>query len=183
MRLDPRYRRTLYAALAALTVTGAVWLVADWHKDPAGPEFWQQVAADMLMLHGGAAMVTLLLLGALVPLHIRRAWRSGRNRLTGPTMVAINAVLIATAFGLYYAGSDVLRPWISDLHTVVGFALPSLLVLHVWLGRRSRPTLTSSEDRGSRSAARPPSMAQQAQPVAARRGGLSPARPETAPRR
>jgi cyanate permease len=92
----------------------------------------------MLMLHGGGAMATLMLLGALVPLHVRRAWRSGRNRRTGPMMVAVNAVLIATAFGLYYDGSDTLRPWISDLHTVVGIALPLALLVHVWRGRRTR---------------------------------------------
>src|SRR5690348_4326839 len=92
----------------------------------------------MLMLHGGTAMVTLMLLGALVPLHIRRAWRSGRNRLTGPIMIGVNAALIATAFALYYAGSETLRPWISDLHIAVGFALPLALLVHVWLGRRAR---------------------------------------------
>lgn len=138
MRLDPGFRYALYAAFAVLTVTGSVWLFADWHKDPAGPELWQLLASNMLMLHGGAAMATLLLLGALIPLHVRRAWRTGRNRLTGPTMIGINAALIVTAFGLYYAGSDVLRPWISDLHLAVGFVLAPLLTLHVWLGRRGR---------------------------------------------
>jgi hypothetical protein len=138
VRLDPAFRYALYAALAVLTVTGSGWLVADWNKDPAGPEFWQLVAADLLMAHGGAAMATLLLLGALFPLHVRRAWRTGRNRLTGPVMLGINAALIVTAFGLYYAGSDTLRPWISDLHIAIGAALPAILVLHVWLGRRSR---------------------------------------------
>jgi hypothetical protein len=138
VRLKPAFRYTLYAALAVLTITGGGWLIADWYKDPAGPEFWQLLAADMLMVHGGAAMATLLLLGALFPLHVRRAWRTGRNRLTGPVMVGINAVLIVTAFGLYYAGSDTLRPWISDLHIAIGVALPALLVLHIWLGRRSR---------------------------------------------
>jgi cation transport ATPase len=138
VRLEPRFRRSLYAALALLTVTGAVWLLADWRKDPLAPDLWQEIAPLMLMLHGGAAMAALMLLGALVPLHVRRAWRSGRNRRTGPMMVAVNAVLIATAFGLYYAGSDTLRPWISDLHIVVGIALPVALLVHVWRGRKTR---------------------------------------------
>jgi len=138
VRLEPRYRAALYAVLAVLTISGAVWLVADWRKDPLEPDFWQDVAPKMLMLHGGTAMVTLMLLGALVPLHIRRAWRSGRNRLTGPIMITINTALIATAFGLYYAGSETLRPWVSDLHIAVGFALPFALLVHVWLGRRTR---------------------------------------------
>lgn len=138
MRLEPRYRAALYAVFAVLTISGAVWLVADSRKDPLEPDLWQEIAPKMLMLHGGTAMVTLMLLGALFPLHVRRAWRSGRNRLTGPIMITINAALIATAFGLYYAGSETLRPWVSDLHIVVGFALPPALFVHVWLGRRTR---------------------------------------------
>jgi len=90
----------------------------------------------LLMLHGGGAMRTLLLLGALVPLHVQRAWRDRKNRATGATMVALNVLLVVTAFGLYYAGSDVVRPWISDLHIVVGTILPALFVVHVLLGRR-----------------------------------------------
>jgi hypothetical protein len=140
VRLEPRFRAALYAALALLTVTGAVWLVADWRKDPLEPDVWHEIAPLMLMLHGGGAMVALLLLGALVPTHIRRAWRSGRNRLTGPIMVAVNGALIVTAFGLYYAGSETLRPWVSDLHIVVGIVLPPALLVHVWLGRRTRQT-------------------------------------------
>jgi hypothetical protein len=138
VRLEPRYRGALYAAFAVLTISGAVWLLADWRKNPLEPDVWQEIAPVMLMLHGGAAMVALLLLGALVPLHVRRAWRSGRNRLTGPVMIAVNTVLIATAFGLYYAGSETLRPWVSDLHIVVGIVLPPALLVHVWLGRRTR---------------------------------------------
>ena len=137
MRLDPLFPFALYAALVTLTLTGAGWLFADWHKDPSAPDQWHDIAAELLMVHGGAAMATLMLLGALVPLHVRRAWRSRRNRLTGPVMVAVNGVLIVTAFGLYYAGSETLRPWISDVHTAVGLALPALLMVHVWLGRRS----------------------------------------------
>jgi hypothetical protein len=138
VRLEPRFRGSLYAAFTLLTITGAVWLLADWRKNPLEPDLWQDIAPMMLMLHGGAAMAALMLLGALVPVHIRRAGRSGRNRLTGPIMVAVNAVLIATAFGLYYAGSDTVRPWVSDLHIVVGIVLPVALLVHVWLGRRTR---------------------------------------------
>ena len=89
------------------------------------------------MIHGGAAMVTLVLVGALIPIHILRAWASRRNRLTGTVMVTLNILLVTTAFGLYYAGSDTLRTWISDVHIAVGIAFPVLVVIHVWTGRRS----------------------------------------------
>jgi hypothetical protein len=138
LRLDPRIRLSVYGAFAALTVTGVGWLVADGLKESPNGDAWQAIAANLLMIHGGAAMATLMLLGALVPLHVRLAWRSGRNRITGTAMAGVNAVLIVTAFGLYYFGSETLRPWASYLHMGVGFGLPMLFLAHVWLGRRSR---------------------------------------------
>ena len=86
MRLDRIFRYALYAAFAVLFVTGAVWLVADRLKDSAS-EFWQQAAATLLMLHGGGAMITLMMLGALVPVHMRYGWRSRKNLVTGITVV------------------------------------------------------------------------------------------------
>ena len=136
LQLDFRFRWALYAAFAVLFVTGVVWLVAAALKDTAEGEFWQQASAFLLMIHGGAAMVTLVLLGALVPVHIQRAWRSRQNRLTGTAMATANVVLIATAFGLYYAGSDVLRAWTSDVHIAIGLIFPALLVVHILTGRR-----------------------------------------------
>jgi hypothetical protein len=127
----------LYAAFSVLFVTGTAWLPADRMKEAAGTgEAWQMTAAYLLMLHGGAAMITLMLLGALVPLHIRLAWRSRRNRVAGTAMVTANAVLVATSFGLYYAGSEVLRPWMSNIHIGFGLCLPVLFVVHVLVGRR-----------------------------------------------
>ena len=96
----------------------------------------QQAAAYLLKVHGGAAMLTLMLLGALFPLHIGHAWRAKKNRATGIVMLACNAVLIATAFGLYYLASETLRPWASNLHIAFGLAIPLLFLAHVKAGRR-----------------------------------------------
>ncbi|WP_407122599.1 hypothetical protein [Bradyrhizobium sp. STM 3561] len=109
--------------------------MADWQKDVAGAEIWQQFAATMLMVHGGVAMLALLLLGALIPVHVLRAWRTRKNRVSGLVMAAFNAVLIVTAFGLYYLGSDAVRPWTSWIHLGAGFSLSLMLPVHVWLGR------------------------------------------------
>ena len=138
MQLNPRFRWSLYAAFAVLFVTGVAWLFADRLKDSANGETWQAVSAALLTIHGGITMVTLLLLGALYPAHILRGWRRQKNRLTGTFMIAFNLFLIATAFGLYYAGSEVLRPWISDVHTAVGLFLPPVILVHVIVGRKSR---------------------------------------------
>jgi hypothetical protein len=44
-----------------------------------------------------------------------------------------------TGYGLYYAGGESLRAWTSWIHLAVGLALPLLLILHIWLGKRTRP--------------------------------------------
>jgi hypothetical protein len=146
LQLDHRFRWGLYAAFSVLFVTGVFWLIADGLKDSPSGEFWQAVSALLLTIHGGATMVTLLLLGALVPVHIQRAWRNRQNRPTGIAMATSALLLIATAFGLYYAGSDVFRARISDVHITVGVIVPVMFVIHVLTGRRrmSRGNNTSS---------------------------------------
>lgn len=119
--------------------TGAAWLVADWQKSPLGEDFWQASAAWLLVLHGGGAMVTLLVLGALLPVHAYRSWRSRRNRIWGAIMLAVNSVLVATSFGLYYMAGEMLRSWMSNAHIAAGFCLPLFLLVHIALGRRTRP--------------------------------------------
>ncbi|WP_439923337.1 hypothetical protein [Nitrobacter sp. JJSN] len=136
MRLKKSFRVSTYAAFAVLSLSGAVWLLADWQKEFSTGEIWQQVAANMLMIHGGTAMLALLLLGALIPIHLLRAWRSRKNRISGSLVVTINAVLITTAFGLYYLGSEALRPWMSWIHLAAGCSVVLLLPVHIWLGRR-----------------------------------------------
>jgi hypothetical protein len=167
VRLEPSHRFWTYAIFATLALTGAVWLAADLLKDPEG-EIWQTVATDMLMLHGMTAMIALILLGAMIPLHVQRSWRAGKNRVSGSVMIGVNAVLVATAWGLYYAGSDLLRTFAADVHIAVGLALPALVIVHVVLGRRAKAAqrrfkpaappevgaglqaVTFSKDRGSR---------------------------------
>jgi hypothetical protein len=166
LQLEPGLRFWSYAVFATLVTTGTIWLVADLLKDPEG-EIWQMIAANMLMLHGMTAMIALILIGVMIPLHVLRSWRAGKNRISGAVMIGANAVLVATAWGLYYAGSDLLRTVVADVHIAVGLALPVLAIAHVVLGRRARnrqriehstpaevgtvfQTVTFSEDRGSR---------------------------------
>lgn len=140
MQISGRFRWLVYSVVAALFATGAGWLVADQFKDGESGELWQGVSADLLMVHGGVAMAMLLFLGALGPLHVGKSWRARKNRFTGAFMVAINAVLVFTAFGLYYSGSHDLRSWTSDLHIVFGFALPASMFVHIVIGRRNGST-------------------------------------------
>jgi cytochrome bd-type quinol oxidase subunit 2 len=136
VRLRSSFRYWTYAVFSVLLLTGAAWLVADWQKD--ADEAWQQAAANLLMIHGGAAMLALMALGALIPLHLLRAWRARKNLVSGITVATVNALLIVTAFGLYYLGSETVRPWMSWIHIGTGFFLALMIPLHIMLGRRAR---------------------------------------------
>jgi hypothetical protein len=136
LRLKSSFRYAIYAGFAVLFLTGAGWFVADWRKE--NDEIWQQVAANMLMVHGGVAMLTLMALGALIPLHFLRAWRARRNLVSGSIMAAFNTVLIITAFGLYYLGSDAVRPWMSWIHIGAGVCVSLMFPIHILLGRRPK---------------------------------------------
>ena len=136
MRLKTSFRYAIYAAFAVLVLTGVGWFVADWKKDASTDEIWQQIAANMLMVHGGSAMVALMMLGALIPLHLLRSWRAKKNRVSGTVMATFNTVLIVTAFGLYYLGSETVRPWMSWIHIGAGVSLALMFPLHIILGRR-----------------------------------------------
>jgi len=136
LQLDGRFRAAFYTVFSVLLVTGVAWLLMDRLKNTAGADLWSALAPVLLMAHGGAAMLALLLLGALVPLHLAPAWRRDKNRALGVAMATLTALLIATAFGLYYIGSDTLRGWASDLHIALGLAFPTLLAAHVMTGRR-----------------------------------------------
>ncbi len=92
-------------------------------------------------------MLFLMTFGAIAVLHVREGWRRRRNRLSGTIVVVTLGVLVITAFGLYYLGSDVLRDIASNLHLVAGLILPLFMVVHVAtgipirgaaLGRKSR---------------------------------------------
>jgi hypothetical protein len=157
MRLKSAFRFALYGIFTLLFVSGVVWLLADRMKNnmDADSEMWQQAATFLLTLHGGAAMVTLMLLGALGPMHVQRAWRAGSNRATGVASIALYGLLIATAFGLYYLGSEAVRPWISYVHIAFGLAVPAVITAHIMVGRASTATMAQKVRTTRRATAAP----------------------------
>lgn len=137
LRLSSRHRRWFYATTAVLFLSGAGWLAShawNWRTfDEGAPN---AVEPWLLKLHGAAAMATLVILGTLVPLHIRRGWVSRINRPTGAIMVGLAMLLVATGYGLYYAGGEAFRDFVAWVHDAIGLAAPLLLVWHIQSGRR-----------------------------------------------
>ena len=137
MRLSPWRRYTFYIVTTVLVATGLLWMVADQLKGSNEGETWQALSATALMIHGGAAMIVLVQVGGLFEIHMLRGWRRGHNRLTGLVMAALTCSLVVSAFGLYYSGVDIARAWISGAHITAGIAMPLMLLLHIWRGRKS----------------------------------------------
>jgi magnesium-transporting ATPase (P-type) len=129
----------LYAVLALLFLSGVVW--AYWNYLAASPgDFEANAKTWALKIHGAAAMVILVLIGMLLTGHVRFAWRARRNRANGSVFLSAFAVLTVTGYGLYYLGGERVRAWTSWIHLAVGLALPILLLIHIFLGRSTRPS-------------------------------------------
>jgi hypothetical protein len=138
IRLKRFQRYFLYAVLALLFSSGVAW--SYWNYVTASPgDFEMTAKAWTMKIHGAAAMTILVLLGMLLSGHVRFAWRARRNRVNGSLFLGAFGILTITGYGLYYAGGETLRAWTSWIHLGVGLALPLLFILHIFLGRRTRP--------------------------------------------
>lgn len=143
IRLRRLQRSFLYGVLTLLFLSGVAW--AYWNYLAASPgDFETSAKAWVMKIHGAAAMAVLVLIGMLLTAHVRFAWRARRNRGNGSIFLSVFAVLTITGYGLYYAGGERLRVWTSWIHLAVSLVLPILLVIHIFLGKRTRRAVQSS---------------------------------------
>jgi hypothetical protein len=140
MRLSRGHLRWVYASSIALFASGALWLLfhyfvhvhGEFGERPHALEVW------WLRLHGAAAMLTLAVLGSLLPVHMRRGWHQRKNLVPGLALAGLASLLIFSGYALYYFGSEETRPIISVLHWILGLSAPLLLLWHIVSGRRLR---------------------------------------------
>src|SRR4051812_24134292 len=133
MRLPLSLRLAFYASGAVVLVSGVLWLAIH--------ERMRTLAAGSMEVHGAAAMALLVVIGATVARHASAAWRDGRNRASGALLGTALAVLMITGVALYYAGDERLRAMASTVHWTLGLGAMVVAGMHVWLGRRSRPSV------------------------------------------
>jgi hypothetical protein len=130
-RLSRSFQAVVYVSFGLLLVTGAGWMITQARLDQPA---WREMAPMLMKIHGAAAMSALLVLGALIP-HIRHGWTASKNRLSGTCIIALNAFLIFSGYGLYYAGDDELRAWLSRWHGWIGLGIIVILPAHIIAGR------------------------------------------------
>lgn len=130
MRLPASLRVATYAIGLIVAGSGVTWLLA--------PQGSRRLSAACMQVHGSAAMVLLVLVGAVAALHAPTGWRERKNRVSGVLFAGTLSVLVASGAMLYYVGDEGLRSAASVVHWALGCAVVLLGGLHVWLGRRSR---------------------------------------------
>ena len=140
--LSRLHRIVLHGAFAVLFVSGVAWAVL------SGELTWPgyrgeleraEIVPWLLDIHGAAAIAALLVLGSLVPQHIKWAWKGQLNRLTGSLMIGTQTLLVGTGYGLYYAGDDMMRTLSQTLHLALGLAFPLLILGHIVNAARPAP--------------------------------------------
>ncbi|HTS52246.1 MAG TPA: hypothetical protein VMH26_03140 [Burkholderiales bacterium] len=149
MRLSTGHRRWIYWSGTALFLTGALWLVFHYFVRTHGQfgETAHPLELWWLRLHGGFAMLVLVVIGSLLPIHVRRGWHQRKNLLAGCVLGVMALLLIGSGYALYYFGDEMTRPWISALHWILGLGAPLVLTWHVWRGRRTHATRSARADR------------------------------------
>jgi hypothetical protein len=140
VQLERWHRRCIYASCLVLLLSGVGWLIAHFYFCAAGQfgESINPLEPLAMKVHGAGAVVMLFFLGSLMNSHIRRALKSARNLASGWAMILTTAVLVITAFGLYYLADERNRSIWSIVHWTIGLGFPILIVAHLALGRVSR---------------------------------------------
>jgi len=132
MQLSRFHRIWIYAVCGTLVASGTGWLIAHYLLVEPGPFGETQHPSEpwWLRLHGAAMMGFLVVLGTILPGHVRQAWQLRkikaasvkRNVTTGILMLSLVMLLGMTGYALYYCGSEELRPYLSTGHWVTGLA-------------------------------------------------------------
>jgi len=141
VRLSHRHRRWTYAACFAVLGTGVLWLGAHYllARDCEFGACRNPLEPWILRLHGAAAFAALVAVGALLPVHVTRAWRMRQNRPAGALVLLATGLLIASGYGLYYVADEAWRPPLSLTHWILGLALIPVFAVHRRLGRGVAP--------------------------------------------
>lgn len=138
LQLSRRHRWSIYAAGLVLFVSGMLWACFQHLEDAghtSGP--WSELKPSVMTIHGLVAAGFVLLLGTLLPVHVRHSWHARRNRGNGTFFLSTVVTLTLTGYALYYLGSEKGRAWCSNIHFWLGAIIPVLLIWHIWSGRRA----------------------------------------------
>jgi cation transport ATPase len=136
LRLSRRQRFAIDTALALVALSGVAWLLLERPDalDPA-PRAWLR---QDVRLHAFAGLAVVYAAGMLWLVHIRRAWRSHRNRVAGVTTLVLLAWLVLTGYALGYFTDDATHVLVARAHWIAGLAAIAIYVTHRLRGAQTR---------------------------------------------
>jgi hypothetical protein len=133
-RLAVWHRRAVIWASIAVAATGLVWMAYYYaiQAVPAwdGPDA-RRTLHHVIVAHGVAAYLGVLVWGSLFGRHIPAGLQSRRKLVSGIAALALAAVLVITGLLLYYAGGEGVRSVSSIAHQVFGVAVAVVVAVHV----------------------------------------------------
>ena len=110
-----------------LFFSGAIWLFLHFF---CGEEFLS-LSVLSLKFHGLAAFGFLIVFGMVLSTHISFNWQVKKNRRkSGIILLAFFVILIASGYGLYYAGDEDFRDLVSYLHWIIGIFSAGIFAIH-----------------------------------------------------
>ncbi|OAF15876.1 hypothetical protein AYJ54_39090 [Bradyrhizobium centrolobii] len=145
MRLGFWQKIAVFSTVTTVGISGLFW----WLLHDVVGEEWSDSARILLTVHGISSYALLVVVGSLLPLHVRSGWRRGRNIATGVLVTATIVILSATALVLYYGGEEAQTAarWV---HLAIGFGCMASFPAHAFLKTRaddSEVQLTIGEDK------------------------------------
>ncbi|MEN9451438.1 MAG: hypothetical protein RLZZ369_497 [Pseudomonadota bacterium] len=135
--LRPWLRRTIYVLMAALLLSGCLWLSVHFLAWPQMaqasmeglPSPWE---SPLMKLHGGAMLGLVFLVGRLSGTHVLLGWRIKQRVWDGMALLVLLGILALSGYALYYWIPEAWRDALGLLHGGVG----TLTVLGLWYHRR-----------------------------------------------
>lgn len=130
MRLGIWQKSFVYASTAVVAASGIVWFIL--HdlvlEEP------DDLTRLLLIMHGASAYVLLVVVGSLLPLHVKSGWRRRRNLGSGMSVAFAIVLLGITALMLYYGSEEARLParWV---HICVGVVTALLFPVHFLAGK------------------------------------------------
>lgn len=133
------HRVALILSLTILWISGVLWLCIEYLelKD------LNFLRALMMKLHGGAAIIFIMVFGALW-LHFMVGFVTKLRLKSGFTLLASSLLLIISGWILYYQPDGIIRSIAFWTHVVVGVFMPVLFALHI--GNKIRILLNKQID-------------------------------------
>jgi heme A synthase len=94
----------------------------------------------LLLVHVLGGLICVLVLGALLPIHIRINLRQNLKKRSGVWLVGIMVFLSLTGFGVQYGADEDLLKFLGAGHLAAGALLAATILLHLFgSGKRAEP--------------------------------------------